>query len=93
MENKIAFYVNSCACFVKSIFKTLHLHLYIWENFPLLITLPGSLKAGDACKTAQAAAAGAQQFGSDLVQGNFTSLAGDVRSAGANVTSAMTGGM
>jgi hypothetical protein len=54
---------------------------------------PGSLKAGDACKTAQAAAAGAQQFGSDLVQGNFTSLAGDVRSAGANVTSAMTGGM
>ena len=54
---------------------------------------PGALKAGDACKTAQAAAEGIQQLGGDLVQGNFTSLAGDIRSAGANVTSAMTGGM
>ena len=52
---------------------------------------PGALKAGDACKTAQAAAAGAQQFGTDLVQGNFTSLAGDVRTAGANIGSAMSG--
>jgi hypothetical protein len=52
---------------------------------------PGVLKAGDACKTAQAAAEGVGQITGDLIQGNFTSLASDVRTAGANIGSAMGG--
>jgi len=54
---------------------------------------PGALKAGDACKAAQAAAAGVGALGSDLVQGNFTSLAGDVGTAGANLNTATGGNM
>jgi len=52
---------------------------------------PGALKAGDACKAATAAAAGVQQISGDLLQGNLTSLAGDVRSMGTNMN-ATTGG-
>jgi hypothetical protein len=52
---------------------------------------PGTLKAGDACKTAQAAAEGMGQITGDLIQGNFTSLASDVSTAGANIGNAMSG--
>jgi hypothetical protein len=54
---------------------------------------PGALKAGDACKAATAAAAGVQQISGDLLQGNFTSLAGDVRSMGTNMNAATGGNM
>jgi len=54
---------------------------------------PGALKAGDACKTAQAAAEGVGALGSDLLQGNFTSLASDVSTAGVNLNTATGGNM
>jgi hypothetical protein len=52
---------------------------------------PGTLKAGDACKTAQAAAEGMGQITGDLIQGNFTSLASDVSTSGTNIGNAMSG--
>lgn len=54
---------------------------------------PGALKAGDACKTAQAAAEGMGQITGDLLQGNFTSLASDVSTAAANLNTATGGNM
>jgi len=54
---------------------------------------PGALKAGDACKAAQAAVSGVGAIGGDLLQGNFTSLASDVSTAGVNLNTATGGNM
>jgi hypothetical protein len=53
---------------------------------------PGTLKAGDLCKSAEAAASGLGQMSGNLLSGNFSAMASDMQNMGAGVISGPPGG-
>lgn len=53
---------------------------------------PGTLKAGDLCKSAEAAAAGLGQMSGNLMSGNFSAMASGMQNMGGGVMSGPPGG-
>ena len=53
---------------------------------------PGTLKAGDLCKSAEAAASGLGQMSGNLLSGNFSAMASDMQNMGGGVMSGPPGG-
>ena len=53
---------------------------------------PGTLKAGDLCKSAEAAAAGLGQMSGNLLSGNFSAMASGLQNMGGGVMSGPPGG-
>jgi hypothetical protein len=53
---------------------------------------PGALKAGDLCKSAEAAAAGFGQMSGNLMSGNLSAMASDMQNMGAGMITGAPGG-
>jgi hypothetical protein len=53
---------------------------------------PGTLKAGDLCKSAEAAASGLGQMSGNLLSGNFSAMASDMQNMGGGMMTGSPGG-
>jgi len=53
---------------------------------------PGTLKAGDLCKSAEAAAAGLGQMSGNIMSGNFSAMASDMLNLGGGMMTGSPGG-